>query len=141
MKGFPPSLAFLLVAAAACGASSRPSAPSASLNERVTLAVGATTMIDTNLTVHFDGVPADSRCPGDAICIWQGDAVLRVSAGLKGRPSTTFELGVNDPLRREAAIRDYLIRVESLDPYPFLSRPTDPRSYRVTLRVVRGSSG
>lgn len=60
-------------------ASKSPSTPSTPLNTQIVLAPGQSSDIaGTPLRVQFLSVVSDSRCPGDALCIQAGDAVVRV---------------------------------------------------------------
>ena len=66
-----------LLGALACNGS--PAGPTVLLNEQFTLAPRETASIrDTSLRLEFMRVSGDSRCPGDAICVWAGDAIVHV---------------------------------------------------------------
>jgi hypothetical protein len=124
---------FGLVAMAACGSS--PSAPSP-VDQNVTLAPGqAATIEGTSLSLRFDGVTGDSRCPADAICITGGDAEVHIavtpSAG--ARRDYTLHTGDMRPVKHE----DLTIALVELAPYPFSARPIQPSDYRATIRVTR----
>jgi hypothetical protein len=125
-------LALCLLAAAACLGKS-PAAP-APVDRDVVLAPGQTVEVTTGLSVRFVSVIGDSRCPADAICIQGGDAIVRVEiesgAGLGQRDLHTGTLA-------PVSFGDVQLRLVELQPYPFSSRPFDPREYRATLRVVR----
>ena len=59
---------FCLLAATACDES--PTGPTVTLDQRFTLAPGETASIEgRGVTLRFEGVTGDSRCPGDAVCI------------------------------------------------------------------------
>ena len=61
-------LVFCLLAVTACSEKS-PSAPSP-VSREVVLAPGQTASVtEAGITLRFDGVSGDSRCPADAICI------------------------------------------------------------------------
>jgi hypothetical protein len=127
------AVVFSLVAMMACGSS--PSAPSP-VDQNVTLAPGqAATIEGTSLSVRFDAVTGDSRCPADAICITGGDAEVHIavtpSAG--ARRDYTLHTGDMRPVRHE----DLTIALVELAPYPFSARPIQPSDYRATLRLTR----
>src|SRR5262245_4878361 len=86
--------AFLLSCMALAGCSSdSPTAPSGPLNEQVTLAPGQTgDVAGTSLRIHFLSVVNDSRCPGDAICITGGNAVVRLTVRSNIVPEITYDL-------------------------------------------------
>ena len=63
-------LSLCLLATTACYRDS-PTEPGP-VDQEVTLAAGRSTTIEAaRVSVKFDGVSGDSRCPGDAICIRQ----------------------------------------------------------------------
>jgi hypothetical protein len=84
------------------------------------------------LSVRFTGVPSDSRCPSDALCIQLGDAVVALEAGTGSSPSR-LELRTSDA-GRVAQVEGYRIELRSLMPYPSASHPIDPAEYRATLQ-------
>lgn len=111
-------------------------APTAPLDIRVTVPFGqAVTVGDGSLTLRFNGVPEDSRCPGDAICIWPGRAVVNLTL-TNGRRSLGFQLRTDPPGDRAVA-EGITLELVQLEPYPFASRPHQPSDYRLTVRVVR----
>ena len=86
--------------------------------------------------IGFEGVTGDSRCPGDAICITGGDAIVRVTVTPARGSSVNYELHTGDmtPVTHGALT----IALVELAPYPFSSLgPIDPKDYRATLRVSR----
>jgi hypothetical protein len=89
-----------------------------------------------SLTVRFVGVPADSRCPGDAMCLQfvAGDATvaLDISSGGSSRRS---ELLINDSAKRRVSQSGFVIELTQLSPYPFVSRPIAPGDYRATIVI------
>lgn len=122
----------LAVLGGACG--SGPTAPS-SIGWQATLAPGQAASIDgTGFSIRFDEVSGDSRCPGDALCIHGGDAIVAISV-IEGTTTMSYDLhtGFDSP----AVYQDLTITLVSLDPYPFSSRPFDPSEYRATLRATR----
>ena len=132
MRRFALSVGF--VAMVACGSDS-PTAPTP-INQNVTLAPGQTAAIEgVSLSVRFENVTGDSRCPADAICITGGDAQVHIvvtpSAG--ARRDYTLHTGDMRPVKHE----DLTIALVELTPYPFSARPIQPADYRATLRITR----
>jgi hypothetical protein len=138
MRLFP--IAGLILSAAllsGCGSDS-PSAPTGPVDAQITLAPGQTVAVDAAaIAIRFQGVMGDSRCPGDAICIQGGDALVRVdvlTAG--GGGAATFDLHTGS--MQPVTYQDLTIALETLAPYPFGSLPPiGPGDYRATLRVTR----
>lgn len=108
-------------------------------NAAFTLERGESASLDGGaLVITFVEVAADSRCPADVVCVWQGDAamvfqlssrVLRIAARLD-----TLHTGV-DP--RTGSYAGYSIAVTELAPYPHSSDDPAARDYRATLTVTR----
>ena len=125
--------AALVLAAVAC--SDGPTAPTP-VNQRFTLAPGESAQVpDAGVSVRFDGVTGDARCPGDALCILGGDAVVHVVV-LEGLSVFAYELHTGSLQRVRHG--DLTLSLEDLQPYPFSSLgPIAPADYRATIRATR----
>ena len=113
-----------------------PATPDGPVDVSIVLAPGETKSVaGTGLALRFDGVLNDSRCPGDAICITGGDAIVKIGVQESGAPEAAYELhtGNLQPARHNGLT----IALADLSPYPFASRPFPPSDYRATLRVTR----
>ena len=86
--------------------------------------------------LSFAEVREDSRCPTDVVCIWAGNAVVRLGLAVGTGPTAPYDLNTTtDP--REMVYGVYRITLVGLAPAP-LSTSTIPLSgYRATLRVIR----
>jgi hypothetical protein len=127
---------FIIAAALAlAGCTSSSLAPTTPFNREVTVAAGQSVSVVDGVSVHFVGVTGDSRCPGDAICITGGDALvtLRVTSG--GDDSKVeLHTGNSQPVKTG----DLTLELLQLMPYPFSSLPSiKPDDYRATVRVTR----
>jgi len=127
----------LLSATAACDEPSL-AGPTVGLNERFTLAPTETAQVrDVDLRVQFVEVTGDSRCPGDAICITGGDALVHIRVS-DGSSSSAYELHTGDSSRASIVHGSVRIGLVELQPYPFSSRPPIvPSDYRATLTTSR----
>ena len=117
----------------ACGGS--PSAPTVRIDSEFVLAPGQSAAVEeADVSIRFNGVDGDSRCPADAFCIQGGNARVRVEV-TSPRSRRDYELHTGDmrPVRHD----DVTIHLVQLAPYPFSSRTIAPDEYRVTLRVTR----
>lgn len=92
----------------------------------------------SDLSVRFDGVSGDSRCPIGVMCVWAGDAAvhLRLVRG-SGQPSAAT-LHVTT-LPRAVTDGPATIELVMLDPVAHRDTPIKPSDYRVTL-VIRGAT-
>ena len=124
-----------LVLGTACS-ESMPASPSIPPNQQVTLAPGQSApIVGTSLTLEFLGVSGDSRCPGDALCIQGGDALVHII--VRGDRSAEYELHTGDSSRQSALREGWRITLANLQPYPFSSRPPiQPDQYRATFAIT-----
>jgi hypothetical protein len=122
-----------LVAASACDESV--TGATTPLNSEFTLAPGQAMVIErASLTVRFNGLSGDSRCPADAVCIQGGSADVRVTAvGDRSTRDYVLKTGDMRPVQHD----DLTISLVQVTPYPFSSRTIQPDEYRVTLKVTR----
>jgi hypothetical protein len=129
------AVVFLALMLAACK-TDMPNGAAGPLDLRVVLAPGQQTAVPGAGAIRFEGVANDSRCPGDAICVWAGDATIRVVVSASGGASASYELHTVD--LKPVQHRDVTIVLEALSPYPFASKgPILPGDYRVTLKITR----
>ena len=135
-------VSFTALCMASCGAGGGPTVPrNVSLGEPFDLGAAQMAVVgDTGLTITFDRVAADSRCPVDVQCIWEGDATVVLTAAQPGRDPARLELhttssGGGGP--REARYGEFLVALTGLGPQPRSEVPIEPRAYRATLRVTR----
>ena len=130
-------VAVLLCAVSFAACTNAPSAPAGPLNVQLILAPGQTSEVsNTGLRLRFQGVFGDSRCPGDALCIQGGDAIVRVDVLQQSGAQRTIDLHTGS--MQPVVEGDLTIALETLTPYPFSSLPPiAPGDYRATLRVTR----
>jgi len=87
-----------------------------------------------DITVTFDGVSEDSRCPGDVQCVWAGNGAIRLT--LEGGDEMEVVI-VNSTLQpREVSFFGYVIGFRDLTPYPTTTEPSNPDAYVATISVV-----
>ena len=130
-------LAIVLVCLlAATGCDETLTGPTVSFDQRFTLAPGETASIQgRDVTIRFEEVTGDSRCPAEAVCIQGGDAIVRVRATGDGAPAS-LELHTGDSSRATADYGTVRVSLVELQPYPFSSRTIAPGDYRATLLVT-----
>jgi hypothetical protein len=118
------------------GCSGKSPATPSPVSRDVTLAPGQTVNLsEAAISLHFEGVTGDSRCPADALRIQGGDALVRIEVIPVNGRRQPYDLHTGDmkPVRHG----DLTISLVELSPYPFSSHPISPGDYRATLRVVR----
>lgn len=87
------------------------------------------------LTVGFDAVVSDGRCPIGLLCFWEGDAACTLWAQAGDSDRADLRLHTSAYFDRSATYAGRTITLQSLNPYPVYERPTDPGDYVVTLDV------
>lgn len=148
------TFSFLLISAAliACGGSKstdsrdggEPRPPAGNKADHVLeLAFGQTaTILSENLSVTFDSLLQDSRCPSDVICVWEGQGIIRLRL-IDASSDTSF---VNltlfggcaygcSPYVPALDTLGYRFELLSLDPYPVSTVPTPRDGYTATIAI------
>jgi len=129
-----------LVFLAACAAGgSGPSSPTPAVNEEFTLAPGQTAVVnDAKISLTFESVSEDSRCPSDVQCIWEGDAVVVLKVKTTA-DEVTREVHTQggETRARKAPAGDHIVTLVRLDPTPRSGSPIEASAYRATLMLAR----
>lgn len=122
-------LSFLVaVALAACGRGT-----TAALDAPIQIAPGQSVKLDAaRFEVQFDGIAADSRCPGDVACVWAGEVLVQLSIRNEGR-TTRHEVRE----QQSAKVGGYNVTVLQVLPAARSTQRIAPADYRVTLKIGR----
>jgi hypothetical protein len=75
----------------------------------------------------------DSRCPSDVICVWQGEAVVKIE--VQSPLTGTLELNTHDNLTD--TIGSYSFELMDVSPYPVSTKLIELDEYRVTLLIEK----
>lgn len=90
----------------------------------------------TSLSVRFQNVGDDSRCPSDVVCVWAGNAVVRLSLMSTQAPSIEAALNTTlDP--KHVTYGGYTVRLVDLKPVPKSGTKIPDADYVATLEVTR----
>jgi hypothetical protein len=130
----PRFLVVFALLAAGCGGHSLGPTRTA-LGQPFELRTGSSAAVEGGLKVTFERVPADSRCPMDALCVRAGEALVALTVSQDGRDAAARELRT-DPAGSEASYRGYSIKLLALAPYPRSDRQILPEDYVATLAVA-----
>ena len=124
----------MVAALAAAGCADSPSAPGdVPYGERFGLKIGESVRVgDDGVEVTFEAVRSDSRCPIDATCLHNGEAVAALRFTVGGRTLTRDMLTEQN---KTEVVDRYAVRVISLQPYPRSDRPTAPADYVAQLQL------
>ena len=127
---------------AGCGASAPTTAGGADAvtgTRDAVLAIGErVTVPEAGLTVRFEGVPVDQRCPIPWQCFAAGnaDVALRIDRAGSERPDTVVVLSSDRP-ELVVAVDGARLELRSLTPQPRAERQTPPGEYRAGIRISR----
>ena len=111
---------------------------SVSVDQEFELGPGQSALLGTEpLKVFFEAVTADSRCPPEVQCVWEGDAVAKVQVSLGKQAPTTYELHTNNGFPTTATHGGYRIRLTAVAPGPHNGVTIEPGSYVVTLVITQ----
>ena len=100
---------------------------------RIELAVGSAVNVD-GISILFESVTGDSRCPLNVQCVWEGNAEISLRLT---RTQSSDLVSVNTNLEpRVIRYAGQEIRVADLTPYPVYGEPLDPSTYIVALMLI-----
>jgi hypothetical protein len=123
------------VMASGCGGSgsAQDDVVTVALGQTVSLTEGRSVRIpEEDVTVRFDAVVEDSRCPINATCVTAGRAVVRVVVGNAGTATPlTGEVGSS------VTKAPYSVRLVALDPLPVAPVPNPAPAKTLTLEIFR----
>ncbi|MBL7959422.1 hypothetical protein JNL27_04205 [bacterium] len=109
---------------------------STDLDEQFILPIGETAVFENEgLIIRFESVPTESRCPEGALCIWEGEGIVKLQIAKSGMGTTTIELNTTQP--RMAELFSYTVELLELTPHPVLDQQLDASAYRASLIVKK----
>jgi hypothetical protein len=113
-----------------------PTAPGGPLDQTVTLAAGQTAAVTPTLTIRFDHVETDSRCPVDAVCVWAGEAIVVLSAHVLNEADEDLALRITGGQGSTASHGGYTLQLSRLEPAPLAGRAILQNEYIATVRIT-----
>lgn len=97
------------------------------------LSPGGTARLDgTGIDLTMIDVKSDSRCPADVMCVWAGDAEVRLRARGGERDTTVSLHTTQEP--RTVTVGTVRLELTSLAPPNQAGSPTPPSAYRARIR-------
>ena len=126
----------LAVAATACLKVNSPVQPTVALGTPFELKVGQTAVVPGGLTIRFDEVASDSRCPMNAICVWAGEARVAMTLSASSGSKVQREWRTN-PTNFAVPFNNYSIQLGALQPYPTGFGTIAQGDYVATLTVIK----
>jgi hypothetical protein len=120
-----------------CAEALSPQTQPTTASERVTLAPGTEgSLLGGQLTVRFDEVVSDSRCPTSEQCVWAGRAEVALTV-TTGGTSASYRVFAPGGSPTGVAHREFHIELLQLDPHPKKSGGIQKDQYRATFEVSR----
>jgi hypothetical protein len=114
----------------------------ASIDTEFSFAIGQTAELQgEQITILFEGIQDDSRCPKGATCIWQGrvSSILRINDnGLTSKLVLT-EPGLSDQNGKNI-YKQYEF-TSHVQPYPELGKKISSEDYRLLLTIKKMPAG
>ncbi len=107
----------------------------AKLGEKFPLHVGQTAQIENeSLSITFNKVSADSRCPSNTLCVRAGEAICDVTVTYKGSPYSVTLMQTGSTAQAMEPFQGYAL-VFSVEPYPVAGKQISPSEYWLNLTV------
>ena len=109
------------------------------IGQPFTVRAGSTVHISgRTLTVTFDRVLEDSRCPEDTTCVWAGDAVVRLRLQGGRAENAVLDLHTHANYPQEGTFQKHRLRLVGLAPARRDNSTIPPENYVATVVVFEG---
>jgi hypothetical protein len=109
------------------------------LNQETELAPGQSVQSGP-LRVTFKSVGDDSRCPADVVCVWEGDAQVRVDVREESGETVSRELHTSGNVGSSSIEHGgFTIALVRLSPEAHTQRPIPAQDYRLVLKITQPS--
>ena len=93
-----------------------------------------------DLKLCFNALVSDSRCPANAMCVWQGTAVAKFSL-TKNNETSSFELAtinMSPNYHKDTTMMGYKIEFINLSPYPgTVPTPVPADQIKAELKITK----
>ena len=90
---------------------------------------------DENISISFNSIISDGRCPVDLRCFWEGNAEIRLIFR-KGTQNVEFSLNTaGSYFPNDTLLFGYSIKLIDLLPYPISNLEYKPHDYSVKLVI------
>ncbi len=94
---------------------------------------------DKGLSIRFDSIRGDSRCPEGVQCIWAGraDAVLTLSQGETSQTSILSTGDMSQGGAGETTFNGFKVKLENVEPPARQGQKIGQKDYKVRLVVMQ----
>ncbi len=111
------------------------------LNQDFNIKVGSAVEVENeNLTISFESVPMDSRCPEGVRCFWSGEAQTILRFNRFDYPQKIDTLSLYQALsgtKKVGSYQVYYIEFKGLEPHPIFNKDLNYDDYEATLFVTK----
>lgn len=131
------SLLFSALLAGACSDdhNAEPTPARVNFGDAVTLSPGSSLVID-DVTLVFEGVESDSRCPSDVVCVRAGEAVVALVL-TSGGTSQDVVIEIPPMGQSSQSVSGIIVTGTALAPEALSTREIAKADYRLTMVVTR----
>lgn len=90
---------------------------------------------DGQITVHFTNVASDSRCPADAVCVWEGESSIELSVKVN-TVEEQITLSTHVDFGKRDTVSQFVFTLLDVQPYPCChAQQIDQEDYVIELLV------
>lgn len=106
------------------------------LKQNIEVSVGECVSDDNHLQLCVDSVSADGRCPSDLVCVWEGNATVKVRFKVNSRVhQLLLNTSDSNDSPADTTIDQYHIQLKELTPYPISNSTIDQKDYQALIVV------
>ncbi len=113
----------------------------ARVGEEFQLPLGAQAVVGgegaASLSIVFESVLEDSRCPQGEQCIRAGESRILMKITLGNSEARAVELGTQTDDSMEADVGEFRIRLVALRPIPRAAKPAEKKDYVASLLISK----
>ena len=91
---------------------------------------------EEGISLAFDSLLSESRCPINAECVWEGDAELRFTF-LKDQKNAIIELHSNTSFTTDTTVFRYHIELIDVHPHPHTDSSYVADDYSAVISITR----
>ena len=92
---------------------------------------------ENGLSIKFDSVLSDSRCPVDVICVWEGDAELKFTFSDKDGKVEFILHTARNYFNTDTLLLGYQIELLDVYPYPHSQREIKAEDYKAKMMISK----
>jgi len=93
------------------------------------------TIVDRDISIKFQGVGEDSRCPTGVECVWEGNAEIFLQIA---SPDSTTVYYLNTTLEPKVITHgDYQVELVQVSPYPIEGETISIEDYEIRVALIK----